>query len=91
MNIEVMTCNSMYKDGECIGGYYEIHKANYLSNVKHAIATVESIVKNNLLYGCTDTVLEEIDISCKDKEIFKELEKYFQKFPIKVMVEYVYY
>lgn len=89
MNVEVRTCNSIYESGECVGGYYETHIAKCLSDVKHIIATVESIVKNNLLYGCTDTVLEEIQISCEDIEISKELENYFQRFPIKVLVEYV--
>lgn len=90
MRVEVRTCNSTYENGECVGGYYETHTVKCLSNVKHVIATVESIVKNNLLYGCIDTVLEEIYISCEDIETSKELEKYFKKFPMKVMVEYVY-
>ena len=57
-NVEILTCNSMYKDGECVGGYHEIHKINYLQNVNHLIASIDSIVKNNLLHGCDDTILE---------------------------------
>lgn len=42
-NIEIMTCNSVYKNGECVGGYHEIHKINYLQNIQHLIASINSI------------------------------------------------
>ena len=61
-NVEIFTSNSAYENGVCIGGYHEIHKINYLQNVQHLIATVESIVKTNLLYGCDDTILEDVTI-----------------------------
>lgn len=44
-SVEIMTCNSMYKDGECVGGYHEIHRINYLQNSQHLIATIDSIIK----------------------------------------------
>ena len=47
-NIEIITCNSMYKDDECVGGYHEIHKISYLQNSQHLIAPIDSIIKNNL-------------------------------------------
>lgn len=44
-SVEIMTCNSIYKDGECVGGYHEIHKINHLQNSQHLIATIDSIIK----------------------------------------------
>ena len=60
-NVEIFTSNSAYKNGVCVGGYHEIHKINYLQNTQHLIATIESIVNNNLMYGCDDTVLEDVN------------------------------
>lgn len=77
-NIEILTCNSMYKDGKCVGGYHEIHKINYLHNINHLIATIDSIVKNNLLYGCDDTVLESVSVSCSDKDVIDSLNNHYK-------------
>ena len=76
-NVEIFTSNCAYENGECVGGYHEIHKINYLQNVQHLIATVESIVKNNLLYGCDDTVLEDITVSCDDQKVIDEINRHF--------------
>ena len=91
-SVEIMTCNSMYKDGECVGGYHEIHKINYLQNSQHLIATVESIVKNNLLYGCDDTILEDVTVSCDNQKVIDEINKYFNGRcgNVKVYVEFNY-
>lgn len=85
-SVEIMTCNSIYKDGECVGGYHEIHKINYLQNVQHLIATVDSIIKNNLLYGCDDTVLEDVCISCSDQKVIDEVNEHYKGFCGKVKV-----
>lgn len=84
--IEIMTCNSVYKEGECVGGYHEIHKINFLQNTQHLIATIDSIIKNNLLYGCDDTVLEEVCISSEDKDMTEEVNKYYKGFCGKIKV-----
>lgn len=76
-NVEILTSNATYENGECVGGYHEIHKINYLTSTQHLIATVESIVKNNLLYGCNDTVLEDITVSCDDQKVVDEVNKHF--------------
>lgn len=76
-NVEIYTSNSMYENGECVGGYHEIHKINYLQNTRHLIATIESIVKNNLLFGCDNTILEDITVSCEDSNVISEVNKYF--------------
>lgn len=86
-NIEILTCNSIHKDGECIGGYHEIHKINYLQNINHLIATIDSIVKNNLLYGCDNTVLESISVSCSDKYIIDLLNEHYKELCGKVKIE----
>ena len=85
-NVEIFTSNSAYENGVCIGGYYEIHKIKYLQNAQHLIATVESIVKNNLLYGCDDTILEDVTISCDDPKVVNEVNKYFNGLCGKVKV-----
>ena len=86
-SVEIMTCNSMYKDGECVGGYHEIHKINYLQNSQHLIATIDSIIKNNLLYGCNSTVLEEVSVSCGDPKITDEINEHYKGFCGKVKVD----
>ena len=86
-NIEIMTCNSIYKNGECVGGYHEIHKINYLQNMQHLIATIDSIIKNNLLYGCEDTVLEEICVSCEDQKTEEEINNHYNGFCGKIRVQ----
>ena len=91
-NIEILTSNATYENGECIGGYHEIHKINYLQNTQHLIVTVESIIKNSLLYGCNDTVLEDVMVSCDDPKVVDEVNKYFNGRcgKVKVYVEFSY-
>lgn len=76
--VNIFTYNSMYEDGECVGGYHEIHNIKYLNNVNHLIATIDSIIKNNLLYGCDDTVLESVSVSCSDKDVTDSLNDYYK-------------
>lgn len=91
-SVEIMTCNSTYKDGECIGGYHEIHKINYLQNSNHLITSIDSIIKNNLLYCCDNTVLECVTVYCDDLKVVDEVNKHYNGFcgNIKVYVEYTY-
>ena len=86
-SVEIMTCNSMYKDGECVGGYHEIHKINYLQNSQHLVATIDSIIKNNLLSGCNNTVLEEVSVSCEEQKIIDEINEHYKGFCGKVKVD----
>lgn len=85
--IEILTCNSMYKDGECVGGYHEIHEIKYLQNVNHLIATIDSIIKNNLLFGCDDTVLESVSISCNDQGVIDVINEHYKGLCGKVKIE----
>lgn len=66
MTTKILTSNCAYENGECVGGYHEIHDIKYLSGVEHLMAMVKSIIDNNLLYGCSDTVLESVEVSCDD-------------------------
>lgn len=77
-SVEIITCNSTYSNGKCIGGYHEIHKINYLQNAQHLIATIDSIIKNNLLFGCNNTVLEEICISCAEQKVTDEINEHYK-------------
>ena len=76
-NVEIFTSNSAYENGVCVGGYHEIHKINYLRNTQHLIATIESIVNNNLMYGCDNTVLEDVTVSCDNQKVIDEINKHF--------------
>ena len=91
-NVEIFTSNSAYENGVCVGGYHEIHKINYLQNAQHLIAVVESIVKNNLLYGCDGTILEDVTVSCDNQKVIDEINKYFNGRcgKVKVYVEFNY-
>ena len=86
-NTEIITCNSMYQDGECIGGFHEIHNINFLQNVPHLIATIDSIVKNNLLYGCDNTVLESVSVSCSDPSVVDKINEHYKGFCGKIKIE----
>lgn len=86
-NVEIMTCNSMYKDGECVGGYHEIHEIKYLQNINHLIATIDSIVKNNLLFGCDDTVLKSVSVSCSNQSVVDVINEHYKGFCGKVKIE----
>lgn len=91
MKVKIITCNSKYENGKCVGGYHEIHKINFLQNANHIIASINSIIKNNLLYGCKDTVLEEISVSCNDAKINDEINSHYNGKcgKVKVMAEFV--
>ena len=67
MKANIRTCNSAFENGSCVGGYHEIHIVHYLSSTDHLIATIDSIIRNNLLYGCKDVVLEEVHVVCDSK------------------------
>lgn len=82
-NIKIYTCNSMYKDGECIGGYHEIHDINALNNTGQLCATINSIIDNNKAYDCS-TVLENVVVCC-ERKIADVIEEYY-KFPYKGVV-----
>lgn len=91
-NVEIFTSNSTYENGTCVGGYHEIHKVSYLQNTQHLIVTIDSIIKNNLLYGCDNTVLEDITVSCDDQKVVDEVSKHYngQCGKVKVYVERIY-
>ena len=90
--VEIFTSNSAYENGVCVGGYHEIHKINYLRNAQHLIATVESIVNNNLMYGCDDTILEDITVSCDDQKVIDEINEHFNGLcgNVKICVDFRY-
>ena len=92
MTAKIMTINSAYKNGRLIGGYNEIHDIKFLSSYDHLFATIESIVKNNLFYGCDDAVLTDIWITVPTKKDMVAVTDHFKgkcgKIPISVECDY---
>lgn len=70
------------RDGEYVKAYHEIHEINHLSNVNHIIATVKSVILNNLKFKNDDTVLSDVFISCSNEDYEREVIKYFSLNPI---------
>lgn len=80
MKATIYTCNtSQSEDGTIKGGYHEIHSINYLQSVDHLVATVCDVIKNNLLYGCKDSVLEDVVIMCDDEFVVEHIKKNYNK------------
>ena len=86
-DIVIITCNSKFENGKCIGGYHEIHKINVLKNFKHLVSTVNNIISNNIIYGCDDTILEEILVQSCDDKIVDKINEYFVNYGIPVYGE----
>ncbi len=89
-HIEVILSNSICKNGKSIGGRHEIHKISYLCSLQHIIATIDSIIKNNLLYSWQDEVLDSVEVYCNEKDIVDEISAYYKNNSEKVKV-YVYF
>ena len=70
------------RDGEYVKGYHEIHEIHNIKNVDHIIATVKSVIENNIKFKNDDTVLTDVFISCTDEDIENEVIKYFKENPI---------
>jgi ribosomal protein S3AE len=68
------------KDNDCVGGYHEIHEIKGLKNPMHIIATVTSIISNNIQYKDDDTVLKAVYISFIDdnESMEEEVMDYFK-------------
>ena len=88
--IRIMTCNSSYENGKCVGGYHEIHTINFMTSTKHIIATVKSIAENNAEFKDDNTVLECILIESPADNVKKQLEEvvaHFQENPTVCKIE----
>lgn len=70
------------RDGEYVKGYHEMHEIHNISNADHIIATIESVIENNIKFKNDDTVLTDVFISCTDEDIEKQVIKYFKENPI---------
>ena len=75
MKAEIITCNSKFENGKCIGGYHETHRVGCLNIKEHLIATIRSIIENNLKYGCDDTILETVMVGCNDHSVVEYINK----------------
>lgn len=90
--VEILTSNAIYVDEKCVGGYHEIHQINNLQSTQHLIATVDSIIKNNLLYSCKDTILEDVRILCDDSSVVDKVNEHYNGMcsNVKIYAEIVY-
>ena len=69
INAEIITSNPKLVDGKIVGGFHATIIAKMLSSTEHLIATIDSVIKNNLLYECKDgIVLDEVVIGCNDHD-----------------------
>lgn len=85
--IIIITNNVLLKDGECVGGYHEIHEIHNLMNPKHIIATVKSVVDNNLLFKDDDTTLTDVYVSFIDnnEKMEEEVINHFKENPFETI------
>lgn len=78
----IITSNSLIRDGEYVKAYHEIHEINHIQNINHIIATVDSVVHNNLLYKNDDTTLTDVFISCSDDQFQKLVIDHYKNNPV---------
>lgn len=93
MRVIITTFNVLYKNYEVVEGYSEVHEINRISNIKHLIATIESVVTNNITYKNDKTVLNAIIVSCDDDKVCDVLIKYYDAFQIpnvSVTIDYLH-
>lgn len=70
------------RDGEYVRAYHEIHEINRLSSVEHIIATVDSVIQNNLKYKNDDTVLTDVFVSCTEDGFTKAVIDHYKENPV---------
>jgi len=75
-SISVITSNELLtKDG----GYHEIHKISFLSSPEHALATVKSIIENNIKFTDYNCPLVGVDIECSNFNTCELIQNYYSK------------
>lgn len=76
---EIITCNSEYENGKCIGSYHESHYISHLNGRDHLIEAVRNIITNNLKYACyprvSNTILKSVMIGCNDHHAVDYIKK----------------
>ena len=72
------------ENGDNVGGYHEIHEIKSISNADHIIATVKSVVDNNIKFKNDGTELAAVFISFYEDnlEMRDDVIKYFRENPI---------
>lgn len=72
LKAKLITYNTIRNDdGVIVGGYHEVHNIKCLQNIEHLVANICDVIKNNLLYGCRDTVLEAVECAVNDMNVAK--------------------
>ncbi len=92
MRLKVTTCNTKPGIDTEIEWYNETHMVESLCNMDHVISTIDSIIKNNIIYWCEDTILEKIHIMCDDQDTVEYITNYWDiifRYPnIKVCIDF---
>lgn len=86
MLTRIITCNSIYQNKKYISGFHEIHEIDNLQNYNHMIATINSIVSNNISFKPSDTTLDRVIISAEDEDMINSVIRYYDRNPIDVEV-----
>ena len=69
-----------------MGTYHEIHEIDNLRSVTHIVFTIESIVRNHMLFKPKNDSLDTVIICGSNYEMIKDVIKYFEIDPIGVQI-----
>ena len=79
MRVQIITCNSMYdENNRWVDGYHEIHEIDNLKGTEHFIATVDSIIKNNLKFKNDNSIIDKVIISSNNDKSLSEVINHFK-------------
>lgn len=77
MRIQIFTCNDVYQNNKYKESYHEIHEIDNIYCLDHIIATIDSIVSNNLKFKTKDTKLNSVIISGDNNKIISQVISYY--------------
>ena len=79
MRAQIITCNSMYdENNKWVDGYHEIHEIDNLKGSEHFIATIESVIRNNIKFKNDNSIIDKVIISANDDECVKQAIHHFK-------------
>lgn len=78
--VTIITDNATYNSlrSMVIGGYHEIHEIHYLSSIEHLLATIDSIIENNLTYSGLESELVSVTVETDDKKAFSAVSSHYE-------------
>lgn len=78
MRIQIFTCNDVFQNNKYKESYHEIHEIDNIYCLDHIIATIDSIVSNNLRFKTKDTKLNSVIISGDNMEMINEVINHYE-------------